>query len=133
MLKLKRNRFPGTKPSDDVPNLLKLFLSKDPKSTIRAYTSLANAICDDNQIFTKANKGEIQCDDGFVWDQNKTCYSVPNVIANASETNKICNNLSGSKSIQFFNAKDVDRFMDMVRSGKNKKHTVKLELTTTSE
>jgi len=114
-------RFPGTKPSHDVPNLLKLFLSKDPQSTIRAYTSLGNAVCDDNQIYIKANNGEITCDDGFIWDQNKTCYSVPNVIANVSEASNICQNLYGSKEIQFYNSKDVDRFMDMVRSGKKTK------------
>ena len=116
------DRFPGTKPTDNVPNLLKLFLSKDPKSTIRAYTSLASAICDDNQITAKASKGEIQCDDGFIWDQNKTCYSIPNQIANIYETSNICQNLFGSKVIQFSTAKDVDRFMDMVISGIKMKH-----------
>ena len=119
---LNNNRFPGSKPTDNVLNLLKLFLSKDPKSTIRAYASLASAICDDNQMTAKANKGELQCDDGFIWDQNKTCYSIPNRIANTSEKSNICQNLFGSKVIQFSSAKDVDRFMDIVRSGMKMKY-----------
>ena len=101
-------------------NLLKLFLSKDPDNTARAYTSNFGgyANCDDNLTFERAIKGQIKCDEGFIWDQKKNCYSVPNMITNASENYSVCKKLHGSKNIKFDSNTEVDSFMDLIKTGR---------------
>ena len=113
--------YPGALPKDDVPNLLKLFLSKDPDSTMRSYTYFFGgyADCSDNLLVEKYTKGQIKCDDGFVWDQKKVCYAIPNIITNASEVSNVCQNLyDGSANIEFKNDEGIERFMNLLRSGK---------------
>jgi hypothetical protein len=60
-------------------------------------------------------RGEIQCDEGFIWDQKKTCYSAPNILTNVSQIFDVCKQLHGSTNIQFNSDEDVDGFIDLLK------------------
>jgi len=103
-----------------VPNLLKLLLSKDPDSMIRSYTYSFGgyAECSDSLLNDRITRGQIKCDEGFVWDQKKACYAIPNLIAKASELSNVCQDIHGSNNIEFENDDGIERFMNLLRSGK---------------
>jgi hypothetical protein len=113
-------RFPGAKPSDDIPNMLKLFLTRDLFSTVSVQAALFGgyADCDYDEIDQKFNAGQIKCDKNAVYDPVfHLCYNVTNVVTNTWEASGKCFDLNASNVIQFFGDYQVESFMDLLKSG----------------
>jgi hypothetical protein len=107
--------FPGAKVTYDFPNLLKLFLSSDPDSSIRAQVALSGGYekCTDDQY--TANKQQKCKGDGNVWsEENLNCYKVMDGVSNFSfGFNYLCNR----SLINFQNDQDIETFINLIRSG----------------
>ena len=118
MFKIWYFRFPGAVPSDDVPNLIKLLLSKDPNSTIRSQVALNGGYkeCTAEQKRAK----NYNCSEDFVLDEeNMICYKVLNIVANFSFGEELCNEESGSSgSLYFDNEKELRGFYNLLTTGK---------------
>jgi hypothetical protein len=116
-------RFPGVNSSVNILTLLKLFLSKDPNTTITVQTALFGgyATCEKDLILERIGKNEIACDEGYTFDPVSTrCYIVPDIISN--DFIEGCIHASGSDFVQFDSDEEVGGFMDMLTSGKTLKN-----------
>ena len=108
-------RFPGAKATDDVPNLLKLFLSKDPDSSIRTQVALVGGYdaCNVDQNLTYHRKRCAR--DNNIWsEENLSCYKVLNVSTNF---NNGYNNICNQSLIDIQNDDDVEAFINLVKYG----------------
>ena len=106
-------RFPGAIPSDNVINLLKLFMSKEPNSTIRSQVSLEGGynLCTEAQFLSK----NYTCRKGFVSDsRNRNCYKVLNIVTNETVGNNSCN---PNSLLSFTKDREVEGFMDLLKTG----------------
>jgi hypothetical protein len=112
-------RFPGTTKEDNVPNLIKLFHSKDANSTIRSQVALNGGYQTCTISHLRANKDLYQCPIGFVLDEKTMiCFSVLNAFGNFSTGIDLCK-LNGSRILNFRNVEELDGFTDLLLSGKN--------------
>ncbi len=115
------SRYPGLSTTDNVLEMLKLYLSKDPNSTIRANVSFSGGFgyCDNDLIIERFNKEMIHCDEGFIFDPiTVRCYIIPNVLVNSSNYYEYCHEAYGAECLEFQNDDQVNSFMDLLISGK---------------
>jgi hypothetical protein len=108
-------RFPGAQSSDDMINLLKLLLSKDPDSSIRTEVALSGGyeLC---SIEKSIDNNRKKCtESNYVWsEENLRCFFVSNV------TFKLTNNFNSpckQSLIDFQNDIDVAALINLTRSG----------------
>jgi hypothetical protein len=112
MLPLKR--FPGLSPSDDVPELLKYLLSKDPNSTIRAQVGIFGGYekCDYEQW-----KGPLNCAKDYVRNPYSfNCY-IKGYSATYYEAQEFCKR-QDADILNFEDEEDIKGFIILLNSSK---------------